>query len=75
VIYCVIPETLEDELFEKLQTYYADDANVEVIIDRRRSSRRSGGSDGSPESNQRVVRDRRRPRVLGDIPDSPPIDG
>jgi hypothetical protein len=74
VIYCVIPEALEDELFEKMQTYYAADPNVEVIIDRRRSSRRTAGSDGSTESNQRVVRDRRRARVLGDIPDSPALD-
>jgi hypothetical protein len=75
VIYCVIPEALEDELFEKMQAYYAEDPNVEVIIDRRRSSRRSAGSDGTPDSNQRVVRDRRRARVPGDIPDSPALEG
>jgi hypothetical protein len=71
VIYCVIPEALEDELFEKMQSYYADDPNVEVIIDRRHKSRRGAGSDGTPGSEQRVVRDRRRARVTGDIPDSP----
>jgi hypothetical protein len=75
VIYCVIPEALEDELFEKMQAYYAEDPNVEVIIDRRHSSRRSAGSDGTPDSYQRVVRDRRRARVTGDIPDSPALEG
>lgn len=73
MIYCVIPEALADELFEKMQAYYADDPNVEVITDRRRRSRRSPGS-GAPEGEQRVVRDRRRARVPGDIPDSPALD-
>ena len=66
VIYCVVPEPLADELFEKLTDYYANDAGVTVIVDRRRSSRRgpsvtSGG--------KREVRDRRRPRVLGEMPE------
>jgi hypothetical protein len=69
VIYCVIPDALADELFEKMKTYYADDPNVEVIIDRRRSSRRGVGR--VPESDQRVIRDRRRVRVPGELPDSP----
>ena len=30
MIYCVVPEALEDELFDKLTTYYADDPNVTV---------------------------------------------
>lgn len=74
MIYCVIPEALEDELFEKMRTYYADDASVEVIIDRRRSSRRGPGRDGSAAGEQRVVRDRRRARIPGDIPDSPAVE-
>ncbi len=74
MIYCVIPEALEDELFEKMSAYYADDVNVEVIIDRRRTSRRSPGHDGSAAGEQRVVRDRRRARVPGDIPDSPAVE-
>ncbi len=72
MIYCVIPEALADELFDKMQAYYAEDPNVEVIIDRRKASRRDGGADGSPESNQRTIRDRRRMRITGDLPDSPP---
>jgi hypothetical protein len=71
MIYCVIPEALEDELLEKLTAYYADDDNVTVIVDRRKSERRSGDED--PElSEQREVRDRRRPRVVGDFPQIEP---
>ena len=71
MIYCVIPEALADELFEKMTAYYADDPNVEVIIDRRQASRRGPGHDGTPAAEQRSVRDRRRPRVPGDLPDTP----
>jgi hypothetical protein len=51
--------------------YYADDPNVEVIVDRRSASRRRAGNDGSAEAEQRITRDRRRARVPGDLPDSP----
>jgi hypothetical protein len=66
VIYCVVPEELADELFDKLTNYYADDPNVTVIIDRRKTSRRDRGSSGG---DQREHRDRRRQRVAGDLPD------
>jgi hypothetical protein len=65
VIYCVVPEPLADELYAKLANYYDDDPNVEVIVDRRKSSRREQGSTGG---GQREVRDRRRSRVTGDFP-------
>jgi len=76
MIYCVVPEALEAELFEKLTAYYADDDNVTVIVDRRKSDRRNKrGPDGeaSPRADpevvkQRETRDRRRARVPGDIP-------
>jgi hypothetical protein len=71
MIYCVIPEPLADELYEKLTAYYADDPNVTVIIDRRRSSRRAQGADDEADRDQRVVRDRRRARVPGELPDVP----
>jgi hypothetical protein len=64
VIYCVIPEALAGELFDKMTDYYKDDPNVEVIIDRRKGDRRArkgAGNDGN-DSEQRVVRDRRRRR-------------
>lgn len=66
MIYCVVPEALADELFEKLTTYYADDPNVTVIVDRRRSERRERGA---APGGLRQVRDRRRARVPGEIPD------
>jgi hypothetical protein len=59
MIYCVIPEPLAGELFDKLTKYYADDPNVEVIVDRRKSERRARGSTGG---GKREIRDRRRRR-------------
>jgi hypothetical protein len=67
VIYCVVPEALEEELFEKLTAYYADDPNVTVIVDRRKAERRGAGDDPS-EAEQRARRDRRRARVAGEFP-------
>ena len=40
MIYCVVPQELADELYDKLVAYYADDPNVEVIVDRRKGERR-----------------------------------
>jgi hypothetical protein len=67
VIYCVVPEELSDQLFKKLTTYYAGDPNVTVIVDRRKSSRRDGA--GSTGGGQRSIRDRRRARVTGELPE------
>ncbi|MTD43440.1 hypothetical protein GKE82_03760 [Conexibacter sp. W3-3-2] len=70
MIYCVVPEALADELLDKLTAYYADDPNVKVIVDRRKSERRARGA-VAPEGSVRTIRDRRRPRVPGDFP---PLD-
>ena len=59
MIYCVIPEPLAGQLFDKLADYYRDDPGVEVIVDRRKEERRERGSTGG---GQRVIRDRRRRR-------------
>ena len=69
MIYSVIPEELAPELYDRLVEYYKDDPNVKVIIDRRKSERRAKGA--AEQSDQREVRDRRRPRVPGEFP---PID-
>ena len=61
MIYCVVPEELADELYPRLAEYYKDDPNVEVIIDRRKSERRSANAD-SDEAQRREIRDRRRRR-------------
>lgn len=50
MIYCVVPEELAAELFDRLADYYADDPHVEVIIDRRKS----GGS--LPDGRERRSR-------------------
>ena len=81
MIYCVVPRPLADELYPKLVEYYAGEENVQVIVDRREFDRRARGTrsvvpadaartDGSVVSaaQRRVVRDRRRARVPGDLP-------
>jgi len=66
LIYCVVPEALADELFEKLERYYADDPGVAVIMDRRRTARRQHGC---TRGGDRALRDRRRRRVAGEFPE------
>jgi hypothetical protein len=74
MIYCVVPKPLADELYPKLVKRYENDDNVTVIIDRREADRRARGSRPSEaELQRRVVRDRRRARVPGDLP--PLVDG
>jgi hypothetical protein len=65
VIYCVVPRELEEELYDKMVAYYADNPNVTVIVERRtgpdrRTSRAGGG--------MRHTRDRRRARATGTFP-------
>jgi hypothetical protein len=67
VIYCVVPVELEDELFEKLVSYYAGNPDVTVIVDRRRGPDRRNGTEGGHDE-RRVTRDRRRARVTGTFP-------
>jgi hypothetical protein len=67
MIYCVIPRELADQLYDKMVDYYKDNPNVEVIIDRRDGpDRRSGREYGG----QREIRDRRRRRAPGTVPDT-----
>jgi hypothetical protein len=67
VIYCVVPQALADELYDKLSAYYKDDPNVEVIIDRRAQ----GGKPGTHPSHA----DRRRQRPKGSFPRIEPPSG
>jgi hypothetical protein len=74
MIYCVVPKEMADELYPKLVKHYQDDDNVTVIVDRRDADRRARGSRPSPSDIQRrVIRDRRRARVPGELP--PLADG
>jgi hypothetical protein len=60
VIYCVVPQALAAELFDRLTDYYRDESNVEVIVDRRVQ----GGLPG-----ERGARDDRRcARPTGSFP-------
>jgi hypothetical protein len=65
--YCVVPRELEGELFERLRSYYAQEPEIAVIVDRRFSERR-GQHSYRPALDKRIVRDRRRRRVCGDLP-------
>lgn len=64
MIYCVVPQALADDLYDRLVDYYRDDPGVEVIVDRRAQ----GGSPGDHPS----YADRRRRRPKGSFP---PIEG
>ncbi len=65
MIYCVVPRELEAELLDKMVSYYADNPNVTVIVDRRRGpNRRRGRAYGG----MRETRDRRRARAAGTFP-------
>jgi hypothetical protein len=70
MIYCVVPRPLADELYPKLAEYYENEDNVTVIVDRRHSDRRArtGRSSAGSQAQRRVIRDRRRARVPGDLP-------
>ena len=68
MIYCVIPQALADELYDKMVAYYKDDPNVTVIIDRREGPDRRRGQDDAEHKDQRVVRDRRQRRMPGTFP-------
>jgi hypothetical protein len=71
MIFCVVPKPLAGELYPKLTEYYEHDENVTVIVDRRESDRRArrGAAPVAEEIKQRrIIRDRRRARVAGDLP-------
>ncbi len=68
MIYCVVPQPLEAELFDKLSDYYKDDPNVTVIVDRREGQ---GGAPGPHPAD----RDRRRRRAKGTFPPIGPLSG
>jgi hypothetical protein len=80
MIYCVVPEPLADELYDKLVEYYKDDPNVKVIIDRRSKDRRKERDRRNERRDdavavveeekvpRRTVRDRRNRRAPGSFP-------
>ncbi len=68
MIYCVVPQPLTEELFDRLTEYYQHDPNVTVIVDRREGQ---GGAPGPHPAD----RDRRRRRAKGTFPPIGPADG
>ena len=79
MIYCVVPQALADQLYDKLVEYYKDEPNVEVIVDRRSKERRKESDrrgerrdDAAPVTEdqlpRRTIRDRRNRRAPGSFP-------
>jgi hypothetical protein len=68
VIYCVVPQELVDELYDKLVAYYEKNPDVTVIVDRRRGGDRRNANANGAQAERRVSRDRRRARVAGTFP-------
>jgi hypothetical protein len=67
MIYCVVPEALSEELYDKLVEHYREDENVTVIVERRAADRRGRRTPSDVELQRREVRDRRRARVPGEF--------
>jgi hypothetical protein len=69
MIYCVVPEPLAEELYPKLVAHYEEDENVTVIVERRKADRRARqrGPLDPQVKQRRIVRERRRARVAGDL--------
>jgi hypothetical protein len=67
MIYCVIPQALADELYERMVAYYDGDPNVTVIIDRRDGPDRRNVP-GAESDERRELRDRRNRRIPGTFP-------
>jgi hypothetical protein len=73
MIYCVVPQALANELYDKLVEYYKDDPNVEVIVDRRAGpDRRNRPGVADAAQSQRVIRDRRQQPLTGTTPSDVP---
>ena len=68
MIYCVIPEALKDELYDKMVEHYKDDPNVEVIVDRRKGPDRRKVAGNTGPDERREIRDRRQRRPTGSFP-------
>jgi hypothetical protein len=75
MIYSVAPRDCDEELYATLVDYYRDDPSVTVIVDRRRRERRSRGRTTAVARQRRVLRDRRRARVVGELESVATVDG
>jgi GrpB-like predicted nucleotidyltransferase (UPF0157 family) len=60
LIYCLVPEHLQEELLGDLRTHFAGDDRVRVIVERRKRERRASARGGMPSrSREEEVQDRR----------------
>jgi len=67
VIYSVVPPELGEDVYRRLIRHYEDNPNITVILDRRRSERRTKKGAEGDHGEQREVRDRRRRRLAGGV--------
>jgi hypothetical protein len=68
MIYSAVPMDMAEELYPKLVKQYENDDNVTVIVERRQGDRRArGGRPSQADLDRRVIRDRRRARVPGEL--------
>ena len=74
MIYCVVPRELVPDLYEKLVAYYADNANVTVIVDRRSGPDRRRARAAPEHAELRELRDRRRARATGTFIGARPVE-
>jgi hypothetical protein len=74
MIFCVIPQELAGELYDKMVEYYKDNPNVTVIVDRREGPNRRSGKSDEEFKERRETRDRRRARIPGTFPRTDPPD-
>ena len=68
MIYCVVPQELVDELYDKLIAHYRENPDVTVIVDRRRGPDRRNVLGQVKPDERRITRDRRRARIPGTFP-------
>ena len=69
MIYCVVPQALADELYDKLPEHYKAHPNGKAIIDRRGPiDRRTAAATAHTPDERRQVRDRRHRRAMGPFP-------
>jgi RNA polymerase sigma-70 factor (ECF subfamily) len=61
MLYCLIPRELAGEVHDELRHHFAEEPNVEVVVERRRRDRRAGkerrrGEDSYPGPERRQIR-------------------
>ncbi len=70
-IYLIVPPELEDELLEPLRRHFADDEDVDVVVERRENDRRTGLDDRILREFSKPASERRAQTVPRGVPPLP----